>query len=128
MQMTGASASIRFTGWQVMRDAAAAGRQMLINAAIDKHGASANTTTNSGYVIDGENRWPYGELVEHAASLDVPEHYTHRAHSERKFIGKPCLVTIYPAQYSVKKNTVSTVMLKACATQQLYTVVCLEPM
>lgn len=88
MQMTGGSASIRFTGWQVMREAAAAGRQMLINAAIDKHGASANARTDSGYVIDGENRWPYGELVEHAASLDVPENYTRRKHSDRKFIGK----------------------------------------
>jgi isoquinoline 1-oxidoreductase beta subunit len=88
MQMTGGSASIRFTGWQVMREAAAAARQMLINAAIDKHGASANTTTESGFVVDGENRWSYGELVEHAATLEVPENYTYRVQSERKFIGK----------------------------------------
>jgi isoquinoline 1-oxidoreductase beta subunit len=88
MQMTGGSGSIRFTGWQVMREAAAAARKMLINAAIDKHGASANITTDAGFVVDGDNRWSYGELVEHAASLDVPENYTHRAQSDRKFIGK----------------------------------------
>ncbi|MBA6253220.1 MULTISPECIES: xanthine dehydrogenase family protein molybdopterin-binding subunit [unclassified Colwellia] len=88
MQMTGGSASIRFTGWQVMREAAAAARQMLINAAIDKYGASTNTTTDAGYVVDGDNRWSYGELVEYAATLDVPENYTLRAKGDRKFIGK----------------------------------------
>ena len=88
MQMTGGSGSIRFTGWQVMREAAAAARKMLINAAINKHGASANTTTDAGFVIDGDKRWSYGELVEHAATLEVPENYTHRAQSDRKFIGK----------------------------------------
>ncbi|NQZ89409.1 MAG: xanthine dehydrogenase family protein molybdopterin-binding subunit [Colwellia sp.] len=88
MQMTGGSGSIRFTGWQVMREAAAAARQMLINSAISKHGASTNTTTDAGFVVDGDNRWSYGELVEHAATLEVPENYTHRAESHRKFIGK----------------------------------------
>jgi len=88
MQMTGGSASIRFTGWQVMREAAAAARQMLINAAIDKHSASANTTTDSGFVVDGDNRWSYGELVEHAATLAIPKDYALRSQNDRKFIGK----------------------------------------
>lgn len=88
IQMTGGSASIRFTGWQVMREAAAAGRKMLINAAIDNHGASDNTTTDSGFVVDGKNRWSYGELVDYAATLKVPENYTLRSQKDRKFIGK----------------------------------------
>ena len=73
-QTTGNSSSIR--GFYVpLRQVGAAARAMLISAAAEKLNVDAGRlTTEPGYVVEvaGNRRIPYGELVDAAAKLPVP--------------------------------------------------------
>jgi isoquinoline 1-oxidoreductase beta subunit len=73
-QVTGGSASISGSH-NTLRRGGAAARQMLVTAAAQGWEVSPDEcSTESGWVIhpDGEQRLPYGDLVEAAAELDIP--------------------------------------------------------
>jgi isoquinoline 1-oxidoreductase beta subunit len=73
-QVTGGSQSVS-SYYSSMRTAGAVARQMLVNAAAQAWGVEAGACqTEAGQVIhpDGEQKISYGDLVEAAASLDVP--------------------------------------------------------
>ncbi len=92
MQMTGGSSAVRFTGWDSMRHAAAATRQMLIAAAAEKLNVAANTlTTEAGNVLhaDSGRSLPYGELAAAAAVLDSPKDIQLKSREQYRYVGKP---------------------------------------
>lgn len=74
MQFTGGSTSIRHR-WEILRKPGAAARQMLKEAAAKQWRTSASTLkTRDGKVIHPDGRTlRYGELVEAASRLPVPE-------------------------------------------------------
>jgi isoquinoline 1-oxidoreductase beta subunit len=72
---TGGSGSVR-TSWTPLRQAAAAARQMLVEAAAEVwHVGPETCTTEKGHVVHGprQKRLPYGSLVEDAAKRPVPD-------------------------------------------------------
>ncbi|MBT8321659.1 MAG: molybdopterin-dependent oxidoreductase, partial [Eudoraea sp.] len=73
-QVAGGSQSIRF-GWEPLRQTGASARQMLVNAAAARWGVDPSECTTSEGVItspSGETLG-YGEVVNEAAQLEVPE-------------------------------------------------------
>lgn len=90
-QMTGGSSAVRFTGWDAMRKASAAARQMLITAAAAKLNVpAASLTTESGQVLhaDSGRTLTYGELAADAALLASPENVVMKSAAERRLVGK----------------------------------------
>jgi isoquinoline 1-oxidoreductase beta subunit len=88
-QQTGGSASISKYHDKV-RSAGATARQMLINAAAQTWGADASQCiTAPGFVIhpDGQQKLPYGDLVEAAAKLDIPGSVTTKDAAEFRIMG-----------------------------------------
>ena len=74
MQMTGGSMSIR-AHYDVLRKAAATAREMLVQAAAEAWGISADgLSTEAGYVIDaaGNRRVGFGEIAAAAARMAPP--------------------------------------------------------
>ena len=73
-QLAGGSQSIRF-GWDALRQTGATARQMLVNAAAQKWNVAANSCTTSKGIITNANgdKFGYGEVVNEAALLEVPE-------------------------------------------------------
>lgn len=91
MQMTGGSAAVRFTGWEAMRKAAAATRQMLISAAAIQLDVKADSlSTEMGRVIHAESgrSLTYGDLANAAATMDSPKNVTFKAPDQYQFIGQ----------------------------------------
>lgn len=88
-QITGNSASIR--GFYLpMRQAGAAAREMLIAAAAAKLGTDASSLkTEAGFVVSGNKRIGYGELVDDAAKLPVPTKVDLKDPSKFRIIGTP---------------------------------------
>lgn len=89
-QVAGGSASVR-TSWEPFRKAGATGRQMLINAAADQwQVAPASCTAEAGKVLHkGSNKSiPYGELVEKAATMPVPEAVPLKDPSTFRIVGR----------------------------------------
>jgi isoquinoline 1-oxidoreductase subunit beta len=85
VQATGGSTSVR-DGWEVMRQAGAAARQMLVGAAAARWGvAAAECRTERGVVHYSNRSLRYAELVEEAARQPIP--------------GRPALK--HPARYRV---------------------------
>ncbi len=88
MQATGGSTST-WTEWQRFRHAGATARAMLLTA-----GAAAWSVpeglcrTENGAVHHGDGAIPYGDLVEAAAALPVPEDVTLKSPADFKLIGK----------------------------------------
>lgn len=73
-QVTGGSVSVS-NHYSILRYAGGVARQMLVAAATQRWGVEvASCRTESGKVIhpDGEERLPYGELVDAAAELPIP--------------------------------------------------------
>ena len=71
---TGGSSSVR-TSWLPLRQAGAAARQMLVQAAASHWQVNPNACkTEPGHVMTGprQKRLSYGELVEAAAKLEIP--------------------------------------------------------
>jgi len=89
-QATGGSTSIR-SNWEPLRQAAAAARLLLIQAAAQRWQLGADQLrAENGRVLgpDGQSLG-YGELVEDAAKLPVPEDIPLKPADQFRLIGKP---------------------------------------
>lgn len=89
-QATGGSTSIR-SNWEPLRQAGAAARLMLIQAAAQRWQVGADQLrAENGRVLrsDGQS-FGYGELVEDASKLPVPEDIPLKPAEQYKLIGKP---------------------------------------
>ena len=89
-QTTGGSASVRTT-WDPMRQAGAAAREMLVTAAAQQWSVPVTEcTTEKGSVVHASSnrRASYGELVERAAKLPVPQQPKLKDPAQYKLIGK----------------------------------------
>ncbi len=90
-QATGGSTSLR-KNWTRLRMAGAATRKILIQAAAKKWKIKEEQCkTNEGTVINLLNNQilSYGELIEIAASIPLPEEVILKAKKDFKYIGKP---------------------------------------
>ena len=87
-QVAGGSQSIRH-GWDALRQTGATARQMLINAAAARWGVDATECTASEGVITNAkgDKLGYGEVVNDAAGLEVPEDVTLKEPKDYKIIG-----------------------------------------
>lgn len=88
-QVAGGSQSIRF-GWDALRQTGAAAKQMLVNSAAARWGVDASECSVSEGVITnaaGETLG-YGDVVNDAAQLKVPEDVTLKEPKDYKIIGK----------------------------------------
>jgi len=90
MQMTGGSSSV-YSGFEQFRNAGAAARAMLIAAAAEKWNTDpATLRTDSGVVLDRNNRkLTYGQLAEAAAKMKPPEKVALKDPKAFKLIGRP---------------------------------------
>ncbi|WP_222984178.1 xanthine dehydrogenase family protein molybdopterin-binding subunit [Flagellimonas meishanensis] len=88
-QVAGGSQSIRF-GWDALRQTGAAAKQMLVSAAAARWGVDPSECTVSEGVITnaaGETLG-YGDVVNDAAQLEVPEDIKLKSPKDYKIIGK----------------------------------------
>ena len=90
MQMTGGSSSVT-NSYDQMRTAGAQARLMLMQAAASQWKVKVEQVhTSKGYVIGpGGRKLSYGQLVDAAAKLPVPDKVTLRKASDFTVIGKP---------------------------------------
>lgn len=91
MQATGGSTTVR-GHWQVVREAGAAARAMLVAAAAQQwQVASAQCRTAEGQVIhpDGRQRLSYGALAEAAGKLTPPKTVTLKDPKDFRIMGQP---------------------------------------
>jgi len=89
-QLTGGSTAVRGF-WQSVREAGATGRAMLVTAAAKEWGVEAESCrTENGAVIHPSSgrEFSYGELVEPAAGLPVPETVFLKEPGEFRYIGR----------------------------------------
>jgi isoquinoline 1-oxidoreductase beta subunit len=88
-QVAGGSQSIRF-GWDALRQTGATAKQMLVNAAAEKWGVDASSCSASNGIIKNANgdELGYGDVVNEAALLEVPENLTLKLPKDYKIIGK----------------------------------------
>lgn len=91
LQGTFGSMGVR-TSWQPLRQAGAAAREMLVQAAANRwNTATSNCRAENQTIVSlssGE-RLRYGDLVVEAAALPVPENVPLKPASERRLIGTP---------------------------------------
>lgn len=90
-QGTGASSSIRETGWKSMRGGAAAAREMLQLAGARRLGVPrADVTTDRGHVLHTASgrRLTYGELATEAAKIPIPGDPPFRDRAAYRYIGR----------------------------------------
>jgi isoquinoline 1-oxidoreductase subunit beta len=90
MQVTGGSASVRFTGQMGLRAAGAAARQMLVAAAAEQFGVPpSELVTREGVVTHPASKRTlrYGELVARASALGAPTSVALKKRSEFSLIG-----------------------------------------
>ncbi|QNL50164.1 xanthine dehydrogenase family protein molybdopterin-binding subunit [Olivibacter sp. SDN3] len=89
-QIAGGSGSVR-ESWDSFRQVGATARQMLINAAAVVWGISADECiTEKGVVVNSNSgkKLGYGELVEQAAVMDVPQDVVVKQKKDFRIIGK----------------------------------------
>lgn len=89
-QMAGGSTSVPRL-WKPLRTAGATARMMLLQAAADTWGVSIEECkTENGFIISGNKKAHYGEFVEAAAALTVPEEDTlvFKDRKDFKLLGK----------------------------------------
>ena len=91
-QVAGGSQSIRF-GWDALRQTGATARQMLVNAAAAKWGVNAASCSASNGIIKNSTgeTLGYGDVVNEAAVLEVPENITLKEPKDFKIIGKDAI-------------------------------------
>ncbi|WP_431158119.1 molybdopterin cofactor-binding domain-containing protein [Winogradskyella poriferorum] len=91
-QVAGGSQSIRF-GWDALRQTGATAKQMLINGAAAKWGVDASTCNASDGVITNSNgeTLGYGNVVNEAAQLEIPEDVALKETKDYKIIGKDAI-------------------------------------
>lgn len=90
MQVTGGSASVRFTGQMGLRAAGAAAREMLLAAAATQWGVPrSELTTREGTVLHAASgrTIAYGQLVPAASALDAPAHVTLKKRGDFRLVG-----------------------------------------
>lgn len=89
-QATGGSTSIR-SNWEPLRQAGAAARLLLIQAAAQRWQVGADQLRAENGRVLGPNgqSFGYGELVEDASKLPVPENIPLKPAEQFKLIGKP---------------------------------------
>jgi len=90
-QATGGSSSIR-KGWATLRAAGAMARNMLIAAAAQKWSVNAQDCyAENSYIFhkNSAHKISFGELVDIASSLDLPEYVKLKTPDEYKVIGTP---------------------------------------
>lgn len=87
-QVAGGSQSLRF-GWDALRETGATARQMLVNAAAAKWGVDpSECTTSEGVITNAKGETlGYGDVVNEAATVEVPEGVTLKKPKEYKIIG-----------------------------------------
>lgn len=88
---TGGSDSLE-DGWEPMRKAGAAAREMLIAAAAARWAVpAAECRAENSFVLHaaGGRRLPFGELVAEAAKLELPKNPTLKPPKDFRIIGKP---------------------------------------
>jgi len=88
-QFAGGSLSVPMT-WDPLREAGAAARAMLVTAAAQRWGVSADglrTENSTVFSTDGRNL-SYGELTEAASALPVPSDVRLKDRSEYRLLGK----------------------------------------
>jgi len=91
-QVAGGSQSIRF-GWDALRQTGATAKQMLINAAAKKWEIEPKEcTVSNGIIKNGDGKtFHYGDVVNEAAKLKIPENVTLKDPKDYKIIGKDIL-------------------------------------
>jgi isoquinoline 1-oxidoreductase beta subunit len=91
-QVAGGSQSIRF-GWNALRQTGATAKQMLINAAALTWNVEPNSCSASDGIITNSKgeTLHYGEVVNTAATLEVPENVQLKAIEDFKIIGKDAI-------------------------------------
>jgi isoquinoline 1-oxidoreductase beta subunit len=90
MQVTGGSASVRFTGQMGLRAAGAAARQMLLDAAAARWNvARSDLTTQAGKVMHASSGRSahYGSLAQLASTFNAPSEIALKKRSEFRLIG-----------------------------------------
>jgi len=88
-QGTGGSGSVR-TAWMPLREAGATARAVLVAAAAAELGVPATElTTEDSHVVHGSTgrRVPYADLLDRAATLDLPEEVSLKAPADWKLLG-----------------------------------------
>jgi isoquinoline 1-oxidoreductase beta subunit len=91
MQMTGGSTSV-VSCWEPLREAGAAARLMLIQAAAQVWGVATSSCQSANGVVQhapSKRRLSYGDLAESASRLRPPEDVLLKPQKEFKIIGKP---------------------------------------
>jgi isoquinoline 1-oxidoreductase subunit beta len=88
-QVAGGSQSLRH-GWEPLRQTGATARQMLVNAAAAKWGVDpSECTTKEGIISNASgDKLGYGEIVNEAALLEVPENVTLKDPKDFSIIGQ----------------------------------------
>ena len=88
-QVAGGSQSIRF-GWDALRETGAAARQMLVSAAAARWGVDPSECSVSEGVITNSKgeTLSYGDVVNEAAALEVPEEITLKSPKNYTIIGQ----------------------------------------
>mgnify|MGYP001799444084 CR=1 FL=1 len=88
-QVAGGSQSIRF-GWNALRQTGATAKQMLINAAAKTWNVEASTLTAAkGVITNGKGETlHYGQVVNAAAALEIPENVSLKETKDYQIIGK----------------------------------------
>lgn len=91
-QVAGGSQSIRF-GWDALRQTGATAKQMLVNAAAVKWGVDASTCSAANGIIKNSNgdKLGYGDVVNEAAQLEIPENISLKSQKDYKIIGKDAI-------------------------------------
>jgi isoquinoline 1-oxidoreductase beta subunit len=99
-QLTGGSTSIA-NGWQPLRRAGAAAREMLIAAAAERWGVEAASCRAARGVVEhpaSGRSAPYSELASAAAALPVPRNVRLKEAKDFRLIGKPLKRVDTPAK------------------------------
>ena len=88
-QVAGGSQSIRH-GWEPLRQTGATAKQMLVNAAAARWGVDASEcSVNEGVITNAAGETlGYGDVVNEAAALEIPENVTLKEPKDFKIIGK----------------------------------------
>jgi len=91
-QVAGGSQSIRF-GWDALRQTGATAKQMLVNAAAVRWGVEPSSCKASQGIIKNANgeELGYGDVVNEAAALEVPENVTLKSIKDFKIIGNDAI-------------------------------------
>jgi len=87
IQLTGGSNAVR-AFYTPLRQTGADTRALLLNAAaIDLGIPAQQLSTDNGHIVAGDQRYPYGEFIATAATLELPEETPLKPANQFKYIG-----------------------------------------